>query len=426
MKILMVNNFFYERGGAEKSLFDAASLLDSHGHSTFFMSSKFCENKPYPFDKYFVSDVEFKSKTVAGSINALTRLYKNFEAERQLEKYMGEIGHVDLAHINNIMYRIGPSIVPFFKRQGIPVVFHLRDYNLMCGAINLIANGKVCDACSDYRFLNAFHKRCKGLAGSAIITTTMIFYHKIMKYFDDVDVFVSPSSFLKKKYHEMGFNKRIEVLPNFLYSSKIKPAYGDSDNTYVYFGRISEEKGIMTLLRACAQLKEITFKIIGTGPQLEDAKAFVQANDLYNVKIMGYMKGEQLYDEIRAAKASIVPSEWHENNSKAILESMALGKPVIASNIGGNPESVREGETGHLFEPFNMEDLVSKILLVENNPSHAEMGRRARQIIEEEYNPEQYFTKLMEIYSIARGESVPSGFYAGSGVGLPSCVRSQA
>jgi glycosyltransferase involved in cell wall biosynthesis len=406
MKILMVNNYFYERGGAEKSLFDAASLLDSHGHSTFFMSSKFSENKPYPFEQYFVSDVEFKSKTVAGSISALTRLYKNFEAEKQLEKYIDEIGCVDLAHINNIMYRIGPSIVPFFKKHGIPVVFHLRDYNLMCGAINLIANGKVCDACSDYRFSSAFQKRCKGLAGSVIIASTMFFYHKVMKYFDDVDVFISPSSFLKNKYHEMGFNKRIEVLPNFLYPSKIKPAYGDIDNTYVYFGRFSEEKGIMTLLRACAQLKEIKFKIIGTGPQLEDAKAFVQENDLQNVRIMGYMKGEQLYDEIRAAKAAIVPSEWYENNSKAILESMALGKPVIASNIGGNPESVREGETGYLFEPFNMEDLVAKILLAENNPKRADMGRRARQIIETEYNPEQYYQKLMEIYSIARGAPV--------------------
>lgn len=406
MKILMVNNFFYERGGAEKSLFDAANLLESHGNRIFFMSSKFSENKPYPFEKYFVSDVEFKSKSVAGSINAMARLYKNFEAEKQLEKYIDEIGHVDLAHINNIMYRIGPSVVRFLKKRGIPVVYHLRDYNLMCGAINLMANGKVCDACSDYSFLSAFQKGCKGLVGSVIISTTMFFYHKVMKYFDDVDVFISPSSFLKNKYHEMGFNKRIEVLPNFLYSSKIEPAYGDTDNTYVFFGRISEEKGIMTLLRACAQLREIKFKIIGTGPQLEDAKAFVQANDLQNVRIMGYMKGEQLYDEVRAAKASIVPSEWYENNSKAILESMALGKPVIASNIGGNPESVRDGETGYLFEPFNMEDLVAKILLVENNSGRVDMGRRARQIIEADYNPEQYFKKLMEIYSMAKGTAI--------------------
>lgn len=401
----MINNFFYERGGAEKSLFDAASLLESHGHQIFFMASQFSENNPYPFAKHFVSDVDFKSKSVAGAMNVLARLYKNFEAEKQLGKYLQEVGSVDLVHINNIMYRIGPSIIRFFKRKGIPVVFHLRDYNLMCGAINLIANGVPCDACAGYRFSSAFKKRCKGLTGSAIISTTMYFYHNLMKYFDDVGVFISPSSFLKNKYHDMGFDKRIEVLPNFLYPSKIVPAYGDTDNTYVYFGRISEEKGIMTMLKACAQLKDIKFKIIGTGPQLEEAKVFTQENDLRNVRIMGYMKGEQLYDEIRAAKASIVPSEWYENNSKAILESMALGKPVIASNIGGNPESVRDGETGYLFEPFSVEDLVAKILLVENNSGRVDMGRRARQIIEAEYNPEQYYKQLIQIYSIARGSA---------------------
>jgi len=297
------------------------------------------------------------------------------------------------------MYRIGPSLIRLFKRRNIPVVFHLRDYNLMCGAIYLISNGQICEECKGYRFSRVLKQRCKeGLAGGIAIYTSMVFYHKIMKYFDDVNTFISPSIFLKEKYLDLGFNKKIEVLPNFVNINDFEPTYESLDNSFVYFGRISQEKGILTLLNVCKNLPNLKFKIIGTGPLEETCRKFIYDNNLTNVQFLGYLRGEELYREIKKSKASIVPSEWYENNSRAILESMALGKPVIASNIGGNPELVKAEETGYLFEPFNGDDLTEKILFLEKENRSKELGERAREVIEREYTSDIYYEKLTSIY----------------------------
>lgn len=403
MRILFSNNFFYERGGAEKSLFDTARLLEENGHDIFFFSSKFKENVSYTYEKYFTSDIDYQSHSIVDKLRSLSKIYYNFESNRKVIKLLKEIGDIDIAHMNNIMYRVGVSIVRTFKEKSIPVVYHLRDYNLMCGAISLTANGEICEGCKDFNFSNVLKERCKGgFTGSLAIYTSMVFYHKIMDIFKDVDLFISPSNFMKTKYLELGFNKNIEVLPNFINIEDFEPCYKD-DGSYVYFGRLAPEKGIYTLLNICKRLPALKFKIIGAGPLEEHCKSFITENNLTNVRFLGYMSGKKLYEEIKMSKASIVPSEWYENNSKSIMESMALGKPVIASRIGGNPELVRERENGYLFEPFNEEDLVDKLMIAEKEGGWEDMGKRGREIIEMYYNPQIYYERLIGIYEKIAG-----------------------
>jgi glycosyltransferase involved in cell wall biosynthesis len=407
MRILFLNNFFYERGGAEKSMFDTADVLGNGPNSVYFMSCRHRDNMPYRYDRHFVSDSDFKTTSAREALKLLGGIYRNFEAERKISALLDEIGGVDIAHLNNIMYRLGPSVIRYFNRKGIPVVFHLRDYNVVCGAVSMTANGRPCDACRDGRFSSVLSKRCKGgLAGSLVIYTTMVFYHRIMRYFDGVDTFISPSRFLRDKHVEMGFKGNIVVLPNFIYAERLKPAYGSVNGAYVFFGRLSREKGIGTLLNVCARLPRLRFKIIGTGPLEDECRRFIAEKGLRNVEMKGYIKGEGLYDEIRGAKAVVVPSEWYENNSKAILEAMALGKPVVASRIGGNPELVRDGETGYLFAPFSEDDLAEKLARLDRDGGFEEMGRRARAVIESDFNPQAYLRGLMEIYGDAIGRAL--------------------
>ncbi|GAB4390515.1 MAG: glycosyltransferase family 4 protein [Thermodesulfovibrionales bacterium] len=400
MNVLFINNFFYERGGAEKSLFDTAALLKGKGHGVYFFASAFKDNEPYEYERHFVSDVDFHGSFVK-SVRSISRVYHNFEADRKMRELLREIGGVDVAHINNIMYRIGPSIIRYLRKSGIPVVYHLRDYNLVCGAINLLADGRICEECAGLAFGAALRRRCKGgLAGGVVIATSMFFYHKIMKYFDGVSAFISPSRFLKDKYAELGFGKPIEVLPNFLDAGRFEPGYGAGDGSFVYFGRFSAEKGVSTLLRACRSLPGIRFKLIGEGPLLRDCMAYAAQNGMRNVTFYGHLRGAALYDEVRKSKAAVVPSEWYENNSKAIMEAMALGKPVIASGMGGNPELVTDGETGYLFDAFDAADLAAKIEKAAAGDT-GEMGRRAREIIETLHGPESYYRRLMDIYGRA-------------------------
>jgi glycosyltransferase involved in cell wall biosynthesis len=98
--------------------------------------------------------------------------------------------------------------------------------------------------------------------------------------------------------------------------------------------------------------------------------------------------------------AVVMPSIWYENFPYSILEAFALGKPVIASNIGGMPETVVDGETGLLFEPGEVNDLAAKLeYLLANPEAGSQMGRNARKMVETRFDAESHYRRLMEVYS---------------------------
>lgn len=98
----------------------------------------------------------------------------------------------------------------------------------------------------------------------------------------------------------------------------------------------------------------------------------------------------------------ILPSEWYENNPYAVIEAFALGKPVIGSRIGGIPELVKDFETGLTFEPGNEEDLRKNILyLSDNSEKIMTLGANARKFVEQNYDQEYHYQKLMKIYQYA-------------------------
>ncbi|HHT9137261.1 MAG TPA: glycosyltransferase family 4 protein, partial [Candidatus Wunengus sp. YC60] len=238
---------------------------------------------------------------------------------------------------------------------------------------------------------------------------------KVLDIYDNVDVFISPSNFLKDKFLEMGFTKEIVHIPNFVDIEKIQIFFADHDIEYaekdisiVYFGRLSPEKGLLTLIEAAKLLSNendantksnIKIKIIGDGPMREELQEKVRIEGINNIEFLGYMKGESLFQEIIKSPAAILPSECYENNPISVLEAFALGKPVIGARIGGIPELVKNHETGLTFEPGNASDLAEKITYVLDNPDKVvKMGENARLFVEQNSNAEKYYQALMNIY----------------------------
>ncbi len=156
-----------------------------------------------------------------------------------------------------------------------------------------------------------------------------------------------------------------------------------------------------TLLEAVKGL-EINLEIAGEGPLKNSLEEKVKKEKISNVKFLGYLPDENLVNKIKEGMATIVPSEWYENNPRSILESFAYGKPVIGSNVGGIPELVKHGETGLLFEMGNAQDLRTRITEMWQNPSKTiEMGQKARKMVEDEYNALVHYQRLKEVYEMA-------------------------
>jgi len=154
-------------------------------------------------------------------------------------------------------------------------------------------------------------------------------------------------------------------------------------------------------------------EVIGDGPLRKEAVKKISQHKISNVRLLGYLSENGLFNKVKESCAAIIPSEWYENNPISVLEAFALGMPVIGSRIGGIPELIKDKETGLLFEPGNAEDLRSKIKYLLASPDKAaQMGKNARALVEKEYNPERHYEKLIEIYHKvikAKDESYKSG-----------------
>jgi glycosyltransferase involved in cell wall biosynthesis len=203
----------------------------------------------------------------------------------------------------------------------------------------------------------------------------------------------------------MGFRLPIEVLPNFINIADYKPQSDVTGATICYVGRLSKEKGVSTLIEAMEGLPDVHLKIIGDGPLRAELQERARSKNINNVSFLGHLASDQVKEEVRACRFAVCPSEWYENNPRSVIEAFAMGKPVIGARIGGIPELVRDNETGLTFESGNARELASVISELVSSPERcAVMGKRARQWVEEELNPEKHYDRLMGIYQRAIGK----------------------
>jgi len=399
MKVLLANKYFYRKGGSDTVFFETAEILEKKGHQTIFFSMDHPRNLPCKYNDKFVSHVDYNRGSWRERIKASLNILYSWEARKKIEELIKDT-KPDIVHLHNIYHQISPSILHACKKAGIPVVMTLHDYKLACASYVLLAQGKICEACAHGRYYNCFLKGCvKGSRTKSLLNTfEMYLHHKILHIYKSIDTFIAPSRFLINKLRDMGVKGNFEYLPNFVRLEDCSPQYHWEENSIVYIGRLSAEKGLLTLLRAIKDLK-ITVKIIGDGPLKDEIKRQVEKNGYKNVKLLGYKNGEDLKNEIKNSLFTILPSEWHEVFGLAVIEGFSLGKPAIVSRIGGMPELVKEGVTGLTFEAGHSEELRSKIEYLVNRPDEIlRMGKNARAFVEKELTPENYYTELIDIY----------------------------
>lgn len=400
MKILLVNKFFYLKGGSEQVFFDEGRLLEERGHKVVFFSMQNSKNFPSEYKRYFISNVDYEKGKLKDEIGASLKLLYSFEANRKMEQLIKQ-ERPDVAHLHNIYHQISPSVLHSLKKYRIPVVMTLHDYKMVCASYLLFAGGRPCEACTGERYYNCFLKACvkDSRAKSFLNTVEMYLHHKMLRIYELVDVCISPSKFVKHKLEQMAFKGKIIHLPNFIKCDEtINPQFSAGKKSIVYFGRLSSEKGLFTLLEAVKGL-DVILKIIGVGPAEENLKLKAKNEKLNNINFLGYRIGEELKDEITKCMFAVLPSECYENNPRSVIEAFALGKPAIGARIGGIPELVKDNVTGLTFKAGDINDLREKIKQLINSPDKIiEMGKNARAFVEQELNPEKHYRGLMEIY----------------------------
>lgn len=395
MRILFANKFFYLRGGSEQVFFQERNFMINSGHSVFDFSMHNEKNIPSKYSQHFVPHIDYKQ---SGNFANKIRKAFNFIHSREAVSIISELilrYRPQIAHLHNIYHQLTPSIIPILKSAGIKIVLTLHDAKLVCPAYLMLSHGKICSACKGGNFYKVITTRCQDSLFKGLLLSAEAYWHKWKGSYDQVDHFISPSRFYAELVSRFQVPyRRISVIPNGVDINRFTPTYKDEDYI-LYFGRLSNEKGIQTLLKAHSRLKEnMPLKIAGTGPLEEEMKLRFK-----NAEFLGYKSGEELISLINSASFVVVPSEWHENCSMVVLEAMALGKPVVGARIGGIPEQIEDGKSGCLFEMGNMAELASKMEKLIGEPNlRKKMGKYARALIEEKYSLERHFERLTNLY----------------------------
>jgi len=402
MNILLINKFYFQKGGAEKYFFDLKKLLEDKGNTVVLFAMQHKKNLKTKYNKYFVSEIKTKpSKNIFKNLKTICRFWWSLEARRKIKKLLLN-NKINIAHLNNIYHQISPSILPIFKKHKIPVVMTVHDYSLVSPNYNMFLNGKIYDKICGKKYYKCLFDKCvnKSFVQSLISVIEMYLHHKILNvYKKNIDIFIAPSRFVEKKLLDAGFDKnKIKLLPHFIDCNETAlPSYKASDYI-LYFGRLSAEKGIDFLVDVMQYLPNIKLKVVGQGPLEEKIKLQIKSYNLNNIELMGYKSGNELENIIKNSNFVVAPSLSPETFGLNILESQVLGKIVIASNIGALPELV---EKKFLFEPGKLEDIINKIKsLTKIKKNDILDSYEIAEKVRKKHNPELYYKKLLEIYNL--------------------------
>lgn len=406
MKVLLVNKYHYFRGGSETYYFGLAELLRNAGHQVIFFAMEDDRNIPCAQSKYFVSNVEFNGELSAmDKLKAAGRMVYSFEAKKKFDRLLTD-EKPDIIHINLFHRVLTASIVDVAKKHQIPVVFTMHDLNCICPNHTMLDHGKICEACLHGSYLNCVKRVCfKDSRLKCLMAAVESGFNKLSDLYNKIDCFITPSEFYKNLLMKSKLTgSQVVHMKNFLSADTEYSVRGSRGDYVFFFGRLSYEKGIITLLKAMTEV-DAPLIIAGTGPEEERIGETVRQLGLIDrVKLVGFQTGQALQDYIANAGCVVIPSEWYEASGYTACEAQAMGKPVVVTDAGGLPENIVDGETGYICPMFDPQALAGAInqMMALPDEAYSQMAQQSVDNAKELFDASVYVRKLTAIYETLR------------------------
>ena len=406
MKVLLVNKFHYPKGGSETYYFTLAAALEAAGHQTVFFSMEDEHNLPCPQAPYFVSHV-----AAEGGLKNKLALVRRMNYSRETYVKLSALllrERPDLVVLNLVHKHLTLSVIDAIRHYDplLPIFWTMHDLIAVCPAYTMLdGKGRVCRKCLDGDFGHCVEEKC--IRGSRLMSALSRREAEFIRkkgWYRQVDLFLCPSAFYRDLLEGAGFTDApIVTLRNPL-PLDAPYACSDGDDGYIlYFGRLIREKGVATLIRA-AQKTDLPLVICGTGP--DEAAYRKLAARGGRITFKGFQTGQDLLDIIRRSRCVVLPSEWYENGPYSAMEAMALGKPLVVSDMGGLPELVEPGKNGYVYPaaegPGALAAALERVFALApadySAMCRASLGR-ARAM----FDPRQYVEQLMVYYQACPG-----------------------
>lgn len=394
MKILLVNKFLYHRGGDCIYTLGLAQILREAGHTVRFYAMDYPENIMDKDRSFFAEEVCFSSVSLTGKIKAAKRILWGTGVRQGFEELLKDF-RPDIVHLNNIHSYLSPLVAQLAHGHGIKVIWTLHDYKLICPSYNCLCRGEICEACFIQK-RNVITRKCmKGnLLASVLAWAEAIEWNK-EKLSKWVDTFICPSHFMAEKMQQGGYPAgKLQVIPNFIARGQGESIASISgsyrEQSYAYIGRLSEEKGLESLLQVALRLRYKLY-IAGAGP-LKEVLMQKYASD--KIVFLGHLPAEGIQELLYKVSFTVIPSIWYENNPISVIESLCSGTPVIGRAIGGIPELLASDSCNRLFKHENeLPALIDEMFASAASIHREELSHASRQ----RFSGEAYYQKWLEI-----------------------------
>lgn len=389
MKIIAVHNYYQNRGGEDQLFEDEAKLLESLGHDIYWHTKH--------------SD-SIKERNLLG---VAVETVWNGRSYREMLKVIDEHSP-DVIHSVNTFPLFSPSIFYAARKRNIPFVATIQNYRYFCAQAMCFRNGKACEACLGKLPWRAVRYGCykNNLAGSAVVASMQLLHQRLSSWQKYIDVICVASDFSKGKLVQAGMDaSQMIIKPNFVVDD---PGFQPGDGGYAAFvGRISDEKGTNTLIDAWRSMVdrgiEIPLKIVGDGPDTEDVKKLVESSP--HVEWFGHLPNEEVFRVVGNAACLIFPSTGYESLPKTLIEAMAVGTPVVGSNIGSIPEIVMDQKTGYLYPAGDANALAECAMKFFDDSGKAiandSMRAACREMFDAKFTSNANYEQLLNIYKEA-------------------------
>jgi glycosyltransferase involved in cell wall biosynthesis len=395
MKILVLHTHYQQPGGEDQVFAAEVAFLREQGHE---VNTLIYQNRDLK---------DMSAWRQAGTALWNQAAYRRTRAT--IRKHRPRI-----VHIHNTFPVASPGVLHAAKAEGLPVVMSLHNYRLLCVNGLFFRDGLPCEIClGSLPWRGATHGCYRNRAASTVVAG-MLALHRSLGTWNYVDAYIALTRFSREMFIQGGLpGEKVVVKPNFIIDSALSVPNETSKqglhNTFLpsrntpyslFVGRLSQEKGIQTLLRAWQLLPDSKLIIVGDGPLLGEAQSFVKQNNIKNILLLGRQPQVDVLRFMSRALLLVCPSEWYENLPMTIVEAYASGLPVIASHLGSMAEIVINGRTGLHFRPGDPSDLAAKVDWLLSHPEElAHMRKEARREYEVKYTAERNYEILMGIYN---------------------------
>ena len=384
MRVLQLHNHHADKGGAMEVLAHERTLLQEGGHEVEQFTLA-------PTEQLHLSPLRAGAKAVW-----------NREAAAEVKRRIAAFSP-DVVHVHTPFPLMSPAVFRAARALGVPTVTTVHSYRYSCIAATCWRDGHPCEDCVGKRLkLPGVRHRCyhNSLGASGALTASLALHRSLGTFQNDVSRYLALTEFSKGLLLRDGIPpERVVVKPNSVPDPGFVPYPHTDERRMVFAGRLLGIKGVHTLLDAWTRVGGgVKLVIAGDGPLRGVVEDRARRDE--SIEFVGWVEEARVLTQMAAAEVVLVPSEWYEGGLPLVaLRSLAVGTPVVVSDLENLSEDVVGADAGWAFRVGDADALARTLAMLVADPALAQSRRaNARRSYVARYSPRANLRRLEEVY----------------------------